>query len=220
MEYLTVMKNLNLETKKWIWNTWDQYKPEWFITLLWNDYPTSPITAASHTRHLLNIFLKDVCGCKRCGEIPEFPYRMGVTSFQERTEDHDGKVVFHTHLHLFNTNSYFDRPNRQGDEYLKWFLTHKVGRKVYRLLKTSSIGNEGVVVRKWNEDHHRYYNLKEMERQKKKALTRYTQDGDLLLDIENSDLLPMTAQTHGHQALPKRTNRSLRSTVGIQSTMG
>ena len=34
-----------------------------------------------------------------------------------------------------------------------------------------------------------------MERQKKIALTRYTQDNDLLLDIENSDLLPIQIKT-------------------------
>ena len=37
-----------------------------------------------------------------------------------------------------------------------------------------------------------YYNMKEMERQKKKVLTRYTQDNDLLLDVSNSDLLAIS----------------------------
>ena len=60
-----------------------------------------------------------------------------------------------------------------------------------KLLKSDTPGNQGVVVKPWNEDHHKYYNLKEMERQKKKVLTRYTQDKDLLLDIKNSDLLPL-----------------------------
>jgi len=67
------------------------------------------------------------------------------------------------------------------------------------------------VVKKWEEEHHRYYNLKEMERQKKKVLTRYTQDNDLLLDFENSDLLPMKSKSNGHKRISKATDRSLRS---------
>ena len=30
------MTNLNTTTKKWIWNTWNQYQPDWFVTLLCN----------------------------------------------------------------------------------------------------------------------------------------------------------------------------------------
>ena len=200
------MKNLNITTKKWIWNTWEQYKPEWFVTILWNDLPTSPITSSSHTRHLRNKILCEVSGVKRCGDLPDFPNRLGITAFQERTAMQDGQVTFHTHLHLYNCQSQWN-----SAEQVHFLIRYKIGNKVAKLLKTNSKGNEGVVVRRWDEEHHRYYNLKEMERQKKIVLTRYTQDNDLLLDFENSDLLHITSKSNGHKRVSKATNRSLRS---------
>ena len=95
-------------------------------------------------------------------------------------------MTFQTHLHLFKTQG---RWNDEGEVY--YYLRHVIGSKVMKLLKSDAPGNQGVVVKPWNEDHHKYNNLKEMKRQKKKVLTRYTQDKDLLLDIKNSDLLPL-----------------------------
>ena len=200
------MQNLNITTKNWIWNTWEQFKPEWFVTILWNDLPTSPITSSSHTRHLRNKILCDVTGIKRCGDLPDFPDRLGITAFQERTESQKGQVTFHTHLHLYNCKSTLN-----SAEQVHFLIRYKIGNRIEKLLKSNTKGNEGVVVREWEEEHHRYYNLKEMERQKKKVLTRYTQDNDLLLDFENSDLLHCTSKSNGHKRVSKATNRSLRS---------
>jgi len=202
------MKNLNITTKRWIWNTWEHYTPEWFVTILWNDLPTSPITSSSHTKHLRNKILCEVSGARRCGDLPEFPDRLGITAFQERTEMQKGQVTFHTHLHLYNCTSLWE-----SSEQLHCLIRYKIGNRIEKLLKSTRKGNEGVVVRRWEEEHHRYYNLKEMERQKKKVLTRYTQDNDLLLDFENSDLLPMESQSHGYKRLSSATDQSLRSAV-------
>ena len=186
-----------MQTKKWIWKTWDKYPPEWFVTILWNDLPTSPITSTSHTKHLRNKILCEVTGKKRCDDIPEFPDRLGITAFQERTEMQNGQITFHTHLHFYNSSSgsaiITDSMNGlwQNSEQLHFLIRYKLGTKIQKLLKSTTNGNEGVVVKRWNKDHHRYYNMKEMERQKKKVLTRYTQDNDLLLDVLNSDLLPL-----------------------------
>ena len=190
------MSNLNNSTKKWIWNTWNKYPPEWFVTILWNDMPTSSITSTSHTKHLKNKILCEVTGKKRCEDLPDFPDRLGITAFQERTESQKGQVTFHTHLHLYNSSSgssVITDPQDglwQNSQQLHFLIRHKLGTKIQKLLKSTTPGNEGVVVKRWNEENHRYYNLKEMERQKKKVLTRYTQDNDLLLDVMNSDLLP------------------------------
>ena len=205
------MKNLNITTKKWIWNTWEQYKPEWFVTILWNDLPTSPITSSSHTRHLRHKILCEVSGVKRCGDLPDFPNRLGITAFQERTEMQKGQVTFHTHLHLYNCQSKLN-----SEDQVHFLIRYKVGNRIEKLLKSNRKANEGVVVRKWDEEHHRYYNLKEMERQKKKVLTRYTQDNDLLLDFENSDLLHYTSKSNGHKRASKTTNRSLRSPAQLK----
>ena len=188
------MKNLTTETKRWIWNTWVQYQPDWFVTVLWNDLPTSPIVSSSHTRHLRNKILTKFTGRSRCAEIPDFPDRLGITAFQERTVMQGGKVTFHTHLHLFNCMDRWQSPSG-----LHCFLRFQVGQSIQKLLKSDSEGNEGIVVKSWSEENHRYYNLKEMERQKKIVLTRYKQDNDLLLDIENSDLLPIQKLSHEMQ---------------------
>ena len=186
-----------MTTKKWIWNTWEKYPPEWFVTILWNDLPTSPITSESHTRILRNMLLCETSGIKRCGDLPEFPDRLGITAFQERTEIQTGKVTYHTHLHLYNSlsgSAIISDPHEgrwQHKNQVHFLIRHKLGKKIQKMLKSTTKGNEGVVVKPWNKEHHMYYNLKEMERQKKKVFTRYTQDKDLLLDIENSDLLPL-----------------------------
>ena len=37
-------KPLEFVSQNYIWDTWKQYTPEWFVTILWNDMPTCPIT--------------------------------------------------------------------------------------------------------------------------------------------------------------------------------
>jgi len=191
------MRNLNTTTKKWIWNTWDAYPPEWFVTILWNDMPTSPITSSSHFSKLKNLLLCNVTGAKKSGDIPDFPNRLGITTFQERTALQNGQITYHTHCHLYNSSSgsaiISDPPIGLWDNsaQLHFLIRYKLGTKIQKLLKSTKKGNEGVVVKEWQEDHHKYYNLKEMERQKKIVLTRYTQDKDLLLDVENSDLIQL-----------------------------
>ena len=208
------MKSLNLQTKKWIWNTWDKYRPEWFVTILWNDMPTSPITSSLHTSVLRNKLLCEVTGKKRCGDLPDFPNRLGLMTFQERTEMQNGKITFHTHMHIYNSSSasaiVADPHHKEmnSEDTVHYLIRYKVGSKIQKLLKSTTKGNEGVVVRKWEEDHHRYYNLKEMKNQKRKVLTHYLQDKDLLLDFENSDLLPLPDK-NGHERISKAVDRSL-----------
>lgn len=95
---------LSSRCKKWIFNTWHQYPPEWFITLLWNDFPTDPIKASSHARILRRMVLEDGFGVKSMSKVLEFPDRPGLMTFQERTFSQSGKVIFHTHMNLSNTD--------------------------------------------------------------------------------------------------------------------
>jgi len=100
-------------------------------------------------------------------------------------------------------------PLWNSPEQLHHHIRYELGQSIDKMLKTSTLGNEGVVVKRWKEEHHRYYNLKEMERQKRMVLTRYVQDHDLLLDVENSDLLPITSNGNGssrHQRLSTATH--------------
>ena len=108
---------------------------------------------------------------------------MGITAFQERTET-QGKITFHTHLHFSNTNGHWN-----SEEELGFYLRSTVGKKVQKLLKATTHGNQGVTVQRWIPERHMTYNFKKMNRQRHLRLTRLVQDGDLLLDVERSDLL-------------------------------
>ena len=86
-------------------------------------------------------------------------------------------------MHLSNTDGRWGS-NRDIEEFFGI-----IGANVKRFLKTTSEGNKGVDSKAWHQDQHMYYNLKERQREKEVTLTRYLQDGDLLLDYENSDLI-------------------------------
>lgn len=168
-----------------MWNTWDVYRPRWFITLLWKGSPDF-IQAQENTRHFRNVFFRKAYHLSSPRKIKKFPYRMGTTSFQERKDilysRGSIKEVFHTHIHLYGADvgAFWDR-----DEWWKldWFIRSKVAPECDLLLKTTTKHNEGVVVRKWVRQDHSHYNFKDYRQH------LHHQDGDLVLDYKNSDLL-------------------------------
>ena len=85
-------------------------------------------------------------------------------------------TAFHTHLHL---GALPDPLNHLW--YLDYLIHQKVSPRVQKLLKTTSEGNRGVVIKPWVWDHHAFYNLKDY------YSYRHHQDPDLVLDYENSD---------------------------------
>lgn len=179
-----VKKRLNTVTKNWIKETWKKYPPEWFVTLLWNDLPTSAVTSSSHTRHFRNVLLCSLCKVKKCRRLPQFPERLGLTVFQERTLIQGDKTTFHTHIHISNTKGIWT-----SEEEVESFIRNIVGSKVDRLLKSDTKHNRGVVARKWIPEQHMSYNFKEIDRKRNQQITRFTQDSDLLLDVETSDFI-------------------------------
>jgi len=86
-------------------------------------------------------------------------------------------TAFHTHLHLGPL------PDHQNHLwYLDTLIHQKVAPRVQKLLKTTTEGNRGVVIKPWVWDHHAFYNLKDYYRYQR------FQDPDLVLDYRNSDL--------------------------------
>lgn len=157
----------------------NNFQPQWFITLLWNDLPTRSETSISHSRHFRNVFLTTLLN-QPLKKLPEPPSRPHLVFFHERgLVTHNGRQItaFHTHLHL---GALPDPLNHL------WYLDHlihqKVSPRVQRLLKTTTEGNRGVVIKPWNWDHHAFYNLKDYYRYK------HHQDPDLVIDYQNSDL--------------------------------
>ena len=167
--------------EKVILNQWEtNFRPHWFITIHWNDLPTSYAQVEGHTKHLRNVFLTQLMRCGSPKDLPDPPGRPSAVFFHERSPVicRSRQILpFHTHLHLGELPSPL---NHQW--YLQYLLTQKVAPRVQKLLKTTTKGNEGVVVKPWIQDHHVFYNIKVYYRYK------HHQDSDLVLDYRNSDL--------------------------------
>jgi hypothetical protein len=165
-----------------IQNQWESnFRPEWFITIHWNDLPTSFSQVEGHTRHLRNVFMTQLMRCGSPRDLPDPPERPSAVFFHERSPVicRDRQILpFHTHLHLGKL------PSPQNEyAFLRLMMHHKVAPKVQKLLKTTTKDNEGIVIRRWNREHHGSYNLKDYYKYK------HHQDSDLVLDYKNSDLL-------------------------------
>jgi len=159
----------------------NNFRPQWFITLLWNDLPTQFDVVKGHAGTSRNVFLTQLMGCNSPTRIPDLPERPSLIFMQERKPVITrGRQIaaLHTHLHL---GALPDPLNHI------WHLDHLIHQKVFprvqKLLKTTSEGNKGVVIKPWNWDHHAFYNLKDY------YSYRFHQDSDLVLDYENSDLV-------------------------------
>ena len=101
------------------------------------------------------------------------------------------------------------KSNTRANSDRKGAARSKVGKKVQKLLKTTTYGNQGVTVKRWDPERHMTYNFKEMNRQRHLKLIQFVQDGDLLLDVERSDLLSIQDRMHGHKILFGRQNPTL-----------
>ena len=84
-------------------------------------------------------------GVKNMSKVPEFPQRLGMMTFQERTLSQTGKVTFHTHMHLSNTDGRWGS-NRDIEEFVRIS-----GANVKKLLKSTDEGNKGVESIAWHQ---------------------------------------------------------------------
>jgi len=158
----------------------NNFLPQWFITLLWNDLPTRSETTTSHSRHFRNVFLTSLLN-QPLKKLPGLPFRPHLVFFHERKPVITrGRQItaFHTNLHL---GALPDPLNHLW--YLDYLIHQKVSPRVQKLLKTTAEGNKGVVIKPWVWDHHAFYNLKDY------YSYGHHQDPDLVLDYQNSDLI-------------------------------
>lgn len=174
-------KSRNLVYKEIISHQWkENFQPQWFVTLLWNDLPVEYPTVEGHCTTFRNVFLTQLLECNSPTRIPDPPSRPHLVFFHERKlVIVRGRqiLVYHTHLHLGPL------PDHQNHLwYLDYLIHQKVAPRVQKLLKSRSKGNEGVVIKPWVWDRHAFYNLKDYYRY------QHHQDSDLVLDYKNSDL--------------------------------
>jgi len=89
-----------------IQNQWESnFRPHWFITIHWNDLPTSYDTVEESTKHLRNVFLTKLMKCGSPKNLPDSPGRPSAIFFHERSPvicRNRLILPFHTHLHLRN----------------------------------------------------------------------------------------------------------------------
>ena len=129
-----------------IQNEWDSnFRPEWFITMHWNDLPTSYDTVEGHTKHLRNVLLTQLMRCGSPRDLPDPPGRPSAVFFHERSPvvcRNRLILPFHTHLHLGKI------PSPQDDyAFLHLLMHHKVAPRVKKLLKTTTLHNKGLVIK-------------------------------------------------------------------------
>ena len=171
--------------KQYVYETWSKHKPEYFISMLWTDHPRHYETVTAHTKHFKNILLCDLYNLNKCSDIPDASNRVGMTVFHERKlvimpDTLKQFIAFHTHIHLFNLNTFL---KILTPYHIQDYLQFTVGRRIKKLSKECSEKYKGVVVKVWNSDHHLNYNFKDYHTYK------YQQDGDLTLDVINSDFV-------------------------------
>ena len=175
------MNKFQIETKELVGRVFLRYPPKWFMTVVWNDFPREPITCVSHSNHLKNVLLYNLYRVSKVENIPDFPHRVGMMFFHERKEHVVGGrsvKVFHTHIHLYNDKDSLTS-SLGGHSKLR---TDKLNRHVQKLFKGDCDGLRGLDIRKWVYDFHSHYNFKDLYNY------RYDQDGDLVLDYQNSDI--------------------------------
>jgi hypothetical protein len=180
---LKCLKNQTYEssTKDLVNEVFHQFPPKLFITLWWNDFPREPIKSTSHSRHFKNVLLYNLYDVSKVQDLPKFPDRFGMMFFQERKEHTiNGKhiQVFHTHIHLYNDQSKLIR----SSDHLTRIIRSKCSPHIRKLFKGEKEGLMGVNVEYWDRERHSGYNFKDLYH------CKYQQDGDIVLDYQNSDI--------------------------------
>ena len=190
------MKTIETVQSEWLRKTWDEYPPEWFITLHWKTLPKKIETVQSYIEEFHRIFRRKFHWklkgrTTRSSNIPLFPKGIGMVHFHERGETYHsrtGKYIqpFHTHTHLSNTKGYF-----KDSEDVRHFINemiHECKKKKRkndkRQLENICYLNKEEDVKVWNHNHHSHYNID----CKKKKMNEYIV-GKPELDIFSFDYL-------------------------------
>ena len=184
------MNQLETIHKEWLMKTWNEYPPEWFITLRWITKPRTIETVQSYISEFHQLFRRKFHWklkgrVSRSSKIPQFPQGIGMVHFHERSDDvleRTGKLIqpFHTHTHLSNTKGYFKNPNE-----LRYFINGMIQecRKKKKLENIHYLNREEDV-KVWNYKHHSQYNISSKKKKMKEYLV-----GKPELDIYSFDHL-------------------------------
>lgn len=184
-------------TKQYITSQLDNViRPEFFIVLQWTPFALDYQTAETDSKHFKNVLLSSIYNC-RLKELPEDKCRMAWfhekaevnTSTDERNPKY--RMVYHSNLLIGCL------PFELGDaSLLEKHIKMKVRPRVKKLSRAESKTNKGFVIRKWEPEHHQFYNYKDLYKY------HYGQDNDLVVDYKNSDFRRLSEC--GHQKYSRR----------------
>jgi hypothetical protein len=157
---------------------WNQHPPSWFLVIQWTPAPKNFSTTQDHARHFRNKFLSAIYKC-HLHQLPPPRERIKLVWFHERAQDPNGKLIWHSNLHL----EALPAPYASSKIQLDWIIQKKVAPRFRSFRHLNRKQDPALVIKEWNYDHHAFYNLKDYHRFK------YHQDSDLVLDYQNSDLI-------------------------------
>mgnify|MGYP003315474988 FL=1 len=98
-------RKVRTEIQKWLDNTWDNFPPEFFITIHYKDLPTKIERVKEHIHHFNNVLFRKFHGVSRSVKVPPITQRIMVQHFHELNpitiKSKSGlprqKLVYHTH---------------------------------------------------------------------------------------------------------------------------
>ena len=187
-------KNVRTEIQKWLDNTWNDYPPEFLITIHYKDLPTKIERVKEHIHHFNNVLFRKFHGVSRSVKVPPITQRIMVQHFHEinpiRIRSKNGlpkqKLVYHTHTYISNTKNYF-RDKEHFREFLNTLYKEKSPYRRRKYKKTR-------MVKSWtNEDSVKYYEP-EYHRSYCVDSPKKLSIGNSLFDETNSDLIPIFFQ--------------------------
>ncbi|MEY3972415.1 MAG: hypothetical protein RLY84_808, partial [Actinomycetota bacterium] len=159
------------------------FEPVYFGTICWSPFVFTFEEAVKEARHFKNRLLTAIYDCKLY-QIPKLPERCRIIFFHEvkevlinpKSSSPKYKLAFHTHFHLEGSN----RVNEVI--HLDAIMQSRVRPGFDRLKRRDTLLNKTIVVNAWSRQFHATYNIKDY------YSNQYLQDGDLVIDYENSDL--------------------------------
>ena len=103
-------RKVRTEIQKWLDNTWDNFPPEFFITIHYKDLPTKIERVKEHISHFNNVLFRKFHGVSRSVKVPPITQRIMVQHFHEinpiTIKSKSGlprqKLVYHTHTYISN----------------------------------------------------------------------------------------------------------------------
>jgi hypothetical protein len=165
------------EVKKWIKHQWNVKEPRWFITIHWTPAPYRFDKTSANAIHFKNKFLCALYACS-LKKIPNARNRTRFIWFHERVDDLTGRLIYHSHLHLTALPElYSTKPA------LSRLIAQKVAPGFHSLRNLYRPEDPAVLILDWNSKRHSGYTFKDY------YTLKHTQDWDLVLDTQASDLL-------------------------------